>query len=204
MNSASDNVKRPFFLFLTWQRFWKPSRAKAMSGEVSRHDDNLIFRARRTRSGRHRSVNNKKILLRDKVPVSKEPEFISSWSGKIERWNIQSKVIDFKPVFDMNGRQRRFPDKLILIQIHKLQFKLVPSFRIGQAKIHAHLMVLTGEIGRPQVSESPNEAFLPGLTVDNNRVAHKKRLDAGLQDFRHGYPITARNSFLRTCLLTRP
>lgn len=204
MNSASDNVKRTFFLFLTWQRLWKPSRASVMYGEVSRHNHNLILRARRTRRGRRRPVNNKKIFLRDKVPVSKEPEFISPWSGKIERWNIQSEVIDFKPVLDMNGRQRRFPDKLIFIQIHKLQFKLVPSFRIGQAKIYAHLMVLTGEIGRPQVCKSPNEAFLPGLTVDNNRVAHKKRLDAGLQDFRHGHPITARNSFLRTCLLMRP
>ena len=133
--------------------------------------------------GRH--LHHVEIFLGDQVPFHFEAELVTPRSREDQRRNIDSEIRDLQPIADDDIGECSATHELFTVEIDQVDVKLVRAFRIGEAEVETHLLMLEGKAQSLQVREQSDEAFLLGHAVLDNLVADQEGLDAGLRDVRH-------------------
>ena len=133
-------------------------------------------------------LNHVEVFLSDQVPFHSEPELVAPGGRENQRGDVDPEVRDLQSIADDDIRERGATHELFCVEIDQVDIKLVGTFRIGEAEIETHLLMLEGEAQRLQVSEQSDEALLLGHAVLDDLVTDQERLNAGLRNVRHtGY-----------------
>ena len=77
-----------------------------------------------------------------------QAEFIPTRCGKDEQRNVDPEIRNLEAIADLDVGKRGPADELFGVEVDQLDIKMVQTFRIGEAEIEAHLLMLKGEGGR--------------------------------------------------------
>lgn len=125
------------------------------------------------------------VLLGDEMPIHSQAEFIPTRCGKDEQRNVDPEIRNLKAIADLDVGKRGPADELFGVEVDQLNIKMVQAFRIGEAEIEAHLLMLEGEGCCLQMCEDPDQTFLFREAVFDDLVADEKCLDGGCGDIGH-------------------
>jgi len=132
-----------------------------------------------------RDLYDVEILLGDQVPFHTETELVATGGRKDQRRHINPEIRDLQTVRDHYVREGSTADELFAVEVNEIDVEPVSAFRVGQAEVQAHLLVLEWKARGLQMREQADQALFLGPAVFDDLVANKERLHAGCDDFRH-------------------
>ena len=135
--------------------------------------------------GRH--LDHVEVFLSDEMAFHPQPEFVTPGGGKHQRWNIDAEVGNLETVANGNVRECRPADQLFIIEIDQIDVEVISAFRIGQAEVQSHLLVLEREGHRLKMGKDTDEALLFGQAVFDDLITDQEGLNAGFDDISHRF-----------------
>jgi hypothetical protein len=130
-------------------------------------------------------LHHVEVFLCDEMSIHAKTKFIAPRSREDQRGNVDSEIRNLQAVADDDIRQRGAAYQLFTVEVYEVDLEVIGPFRIRQAEVEPHLLMLEGKADCLQMREEPDEALLLGDAVFNDLVADQKGLNAWLNDIGH-------------------
>ncbi len=133
--------------------------------------------------GRH--LDHMEVFLGNKMAFHSQTKLIAPWCGKDQGGDVDTEVRNLEAVSNDNIRKRGAADQLLIVEIDQIDIEMIRTFRVRQAKVQSHLLMLERKGDGLKMRENADQAFLFREAVLDDLVTDEKSLDARLDDVRH-------------------